>query len=385
MRVAGQSRKKRKPEYSLSWAQVSAFRLRRHYLMNRAVPKLLSAVVRDVCGIQAQLMTAAQMALWARVQYLTPQDIERALWQERALVKTWCMRGTLHLLPTEDLSIYIGALRRSGVREVQRWFSKYGLSQGKANMMVEAIVEALAMGPLTRRELAERIVSLLGEMSRPWVEHSWGGVAKQAALQGLICFGPNRGQEITFIRLDQWLPGLNELSEEEAAKALLRRYLRSYGPASLQDFSKWAGLVMKDASSIRDQLGDEVIEVSIEGEPGLLLYEDLEWVQTEVSDDQTVCLLPSFDPYMLGHFDKKHLVDQAHYKEVYRKAGWLSPVVLLGGRVVGTWSYKRHGSQLSLTVMPFDSLSRVVRNKIKEKAADLGRFLEVTCVVTFSE
>jgi len=88
---------------------------------------------------------------------------------------------------------------------------------------------------------------------------------------------------------------------------------------------------------------------------------------------------------MLGHFDKKHLVDQAHYKEVYRKAGWLSPVVLLGGRVVGTWSYKRHGSQLSLTVMPFDSLSRVVRNKIKEKAADLGRFLEVTCVVTFSE
>jgi hypothetical protein len=107
MRVAGQSRKKRKPEYSLSWAQVSAFRLRRHYLMNRAVPKLLSAVVRDVCGIQAQLMTAAQMALWARVQYLTPQDIERALWQERALVKTWCMRGTLHLLPTEDLSILV--------------------------------------------------------------------------------------------------------------------------------------------------------------------------------------------------------------------------------------------------------------------------------------
>jgi hypothetical protein len=63
--------------------------------------------------------------------------------------------------------------------------------------------------------------------------------------------------------------------------------------------------------------------------------------------------LPSFDPYMLGHRDKEHLVDEANYKRVYRKAGWLSPVVLFAGRVMGVWSHERRGKCLHVNVEPF--------------------------------
>ncbi len=244
--------------------QALAFRLRNHHLARRIDAGSLRTAVRDVCGLQAQLGAAAHMALWARVRHLTPAEIEAALWDTRALVKVWCMRGTVHLLAAEDLSIYLGALKRSGVREVQRWMAKHGVSRGDADTMAEAVVEALAAGALTRRELTERVVALRGAKARPWIEHGWGGAVKQACLQGSICFGPNRGQEVTFVRRDQWLPDFEDMPTEEAETTLLRRYLHGYGPATPQDFAAWAGILVKDATSIWSRLGDEAVEVRVE-------------------------------------------------------------------------------------------------------------------------
>jgi uncharacterized protein YcaQ len=360
---------------SLSWAQVSAFRLHRHHLACRASRQSLVAVVGDMGGVQAQLMAAAQMSLWARVQDLTPPDVERALWPECALVKTWCLRGTVHLLPAQELPVYAGAVQRSALQATQRWMARSGVGPDEMAIMTKAIAEALASGPLTRRLLAERVVAMLGVQARPWVEHSWGGVVKQACLQGLLCFGPNRGQEITFVRRDQWLPNLDDLPVEEAETALLRRYLQSYGPATLPDFAAWTGMLVSDVLPVRQWLGDEVAEVDIEGKRALLLRQDLAAIQAMSADDQTVRLLPSFDAYLLGYRDKGHLVDEAHYKLVYRKAGWLSPVLLVGGRVAGIWSQARRGRRLCVTVQPFAALPGAVREQIAAETADLGRFL----------
>ena len=371
--------------FSLSWAQVSAFRLHRHHLACRAPRQSLVAVVGDMGGVQAQLMAAAQMSLWARVQDLTSQDVERALWPERTLVKTWCLRGTVHLLPAQELPIYAAALQRSALRAEQRWMARSGVGPDEMAIMAQAIAEALASGPLTRRQLAERVVAMLGPQARPWVEHSWGGVVKQACLQGLLCFGPSRGQEITFVRRDQWLPDLASLPVHEAETALLRRYLQSYGPATLPDFAAWTGMLVSDVLPVRQRLGDEVTEeVDVEGRRSLLLRQDLAAIQAMEGSDQSVRLLPSFDAYLLGHRDKGHLVDEAHYKLVYRKAGWLSPVVLVGGRVAGVWSHVRRGRRLCVTVQSFAELPGAVREQIAVEAADLGRFLGATGEVTFA-
>jgi hypothetical protein len=96
-----------------------------------------------------------------------------------------------------------------------------------------------------------------------------------------------------------------------------------------------------------------------------------------------VKLLPHFDPYLLGHSEKSHLVSPAHYKKIYRKAGWISPVVLLNGRVIGVWSYIRKGKPLSLRVEPFEKFSKAIRIKIEEKMASLGGFLETSWEIKF--
>lgn len=389
----------------LTPGQVAAFRLRRHHLAERAPAEALVAVVRDVCGVQAQLGPAARMALWARVQGIHPEDVDRALWEERTLVKTWCMRGTVHLVAAADLPVYVAGLGRSWATAEMRWLARYGLTRDQVEEMIAAMMECLDRGPLSRRELAGCVNALLGPWAGEWIERGWGGAVKQASLRGLVCFGPDRGQEITFVRRDRWLPGNPEpgvgagvgvgveagggagvavgVGIGDAGPTVLRWYLRSYGPATWQDFAAWAGITVREAVSLAGGLGNEVVEVSVEGRRSYLLREDLAAVRAAGLHDQAVRLLPSFDPYLLGHHNKGHLVSNAHYKRVFRKAGWLSPVVLVDGRAAGVWSHQHSGRTLRVTVEPFGDLPPPVREQIVAEVEELGRFLDLRALTAF--
>jgi len=92
----------------LSRTQVNSWRLSKNHLAQRAPKRDLSQVATDVCGVQAQVLSGAALSLWARVDNITIQDVEDALWKQRTLVKTWAMRGTLHLLSSNSLSIICG-------------------------------------------------------------------------------------------------------------------------------------------------------------------------------------------------------------------------------------------------------------------------------------
>ncbi|MDH5482440.1 MAG: winged helix DNA-binding domain-containing protein [Candidatus Bathyarchaeota archaeon] len=369
---------------TLPQTQVVAFRLSRHHLTDRTPLKSLAEVVSDVCGVQAQLMSAAELALWARVNGLTKEDVAHALWSERSLVKTWCMRGAAHLLSSVDLPIYIGGLLHRGLRREREWIAKYGISEAEMDAMVGAIVEALGDEILTRKELVRHVVARLGVKAKRWVEHSWGGIVKQASLQGLVVFGPNRGQEITFVRRDKWLPQVKDLLVEEAEAMLLRRYLHGYGPAGLADFAAWSGMTVGEAVQIKERINADIVEVKIGDKTGLMLRDDLGKLQEAKAVENSVRLLPNFDCFMLGHKDKSHLVDKAYYKRIYRKAGWLSPVVLVNGRAEGIWTYKKKGKRLLIAVETFHKISKNVRRLIEEETENLAHFYNTPCEVAFT-
>jgi hypothetical protein len=361
--------------------------LNRLHLAHRAPLKSLAGVVGDVCGVQAQLMSAAELSLWARVKDLTREDIAEALWRERTLVKAWCMRGASHLLVSADLPIYVAGLLRHSLPREREWFKRYGVTEHEIDEMVRAVIEALGGEILTRKELSKRVVKRVGNKAKRWVEHSWGGIVKQACLQGLVVFGPNQGREITFVRRDKWLPRTTDLPVEEAEARLLRRYLHGYGPATLTDFAAWAGIKSSGAAHIRERVGDDILQVKVEEKACLALREDLIDLQNTAALDAEqngVRLLPSFDCYMLGHKDKSQIVDQAHYKLVYRKAGWLSPVLLIEGRAKGTWNSSKKGNRLQITIQPFDRIPKDARKQVEEEAADLARFYDTACWLTFS-
>jgi uncharacterized protein YcaQ len=359
--------------------QVAAFRLARHHFVG---PANLSAVCENVCGIQAQVMSAAQVALWARMHQLKRDDIQVALWRDRALVRTSCMRQTLHLLTAKDFPMYIAALRRSRVGAIWRIMSKFGVTQREADALNDDVVEALAAGPLTKRQLTGHIAPKVGKHVQAWMERFWN-VFRLAVVEGLICYGPVDGQQDTMVRVDHWLPKQKRISEQDAQQLLLRRYLRAYGPATLQDFARWAGFPMPEAKAAWTLFQDELCEVDVEGQKGFVLREDLGILKNSASGGHILRLAPSFDPYLLGHVNKNHLLDPVHYKRVYRSSAWISPVVLLNGRVAGIWSSQRRGKQVLLEIEPLANFSKSMKALLAVEAASLGEFLSLSPVVNF--
>lgn len=359
---------------SLSSPEVNAFRLHRHHLERRAGRSELVDVVRDTCGIQSQVPSAADLALRARLKGLRRDDIRRALEVERTLVRGWTVRFTVHVIPAEDFLLYTRALSARVARTL-RWMARHGRSAEEIETMVGGIAKSLSDRPLTRHELAERVAAILGERFRERIEHSWGGSVVEACLRGLVCFGPDQGNQITFVSRERWLPDAKDFAVREAGGILLRRYLSAFGPATQQDFQRWAEIPMSEVRAIWGELEGDLSGVRVDGRPHWMLSNDLRNLKRRKGASGVVNLLPSFDAYLLGHRDKSHLVDAAKYKRVYRKAGWLSPVVLIDGRVAGVWTHKEHRGRRLVSVERFRSLNRAEREGVAAEAEDLGRFL----------
>ena len=230
----------------------------------RAIPPRqedLLYVASSTCGLQAQVLSAAQLALRARTSALSAQDIEQALWQDHTLVKVWSMRGTLHLLPARELSLYVAALKPYRLKQERRWLAQYSVDDRALEAMAAAILEALDAGPLTRRQLTQALQPRLKHSApqiQDLVEHGWGGLGKYVCLQAIFALAPTKGQEATFVRRDHWLAEWEDVPGEQAEAWLLRRYLGVYGPAIVQDFAAWAGLSVRDAKQIWQRLQPEV-------------------------------------------------------------------------------------------------------------------------------
>src|SRR2546427_6530833 len=370
--------------------QVSAFRLSRHHLVKRARASALAQVAGDMAGVQAQLLSAAQVALWARPRGLSVDDVENALWRDRILVKSWCIRGALHIVPSKDFAVFVRGGARRNARSMA-WLVRARMPIDAVDRLVEAMRDGLDR-PLTRSEIAERISTSLGIQSVEKSHRGWGGASTAtgfriagkmlsldgivflACLRGLACFGPPRGAEATFVRPEKWLPDWNDLPVEKAELDLLRRYLRAHGPATVRDFALWTYMTAPDSREIWARLEPDMAPVDVDGRIGWVLREDLPALRRAELEKPVLRPLPSFDSFLLGVEGKSHLVDPAHYKTGYRPHGWLSPVVLVDGRIVGVWSHERKGVRLSVRITPFGRLSPRVRSRIREEADDLGRF-----------
>jgi uncharacterized protein YcaQ len=357
---------------------IAGFRLRRHHLLrDPSQDQDAVTICRDMCGVQAQVMSAAYLQLWTRNHAVTRAQIESLLWKSRTLVKTSLMRQTLHLIPTDEFAIYISALRPTRFAQAMRVMDRCGITRDESEALIPRIMDILSAGPLRRPAIAAALRPKASKRVRFWMEHSWSLVRLPVA-EGLVCYGRGEGNEIVFIRTDHWLPKLKAelLPATQAQCTLFRKYLRAYGPATLTDFSHWAGISMQEVNPLRAFLEPELEEIPGEKKSRFLLREDVAVLNNSSAAKASIRLLPNFDSYLLAHREKDHLLTPKHYKRVYRNQGWISPVVLINGAVAGIWSHKLQNKKLLVNIEPFGKLSRADRVGIEREAESLAIFFE---------
>ena len=366
---------------NLSLAQVNSWRLSRHHLAKRARKGEIETVISDLCGVQAQVLSYAALAIWARVEGITMRDVQDALWKYRSLVKTWCMRGTLHLISASELSVYVAARKTTMVVKPDWLTPEIDVEERKR--IVSAIREALDGQILTREQLANEVVKRLG-MSASLRKHmlsGWGNLLQPAAEQGYLCFGPSKGPKVTFVRPDQWIGGWDEPKGPEAWKTLLRRFFSTYGPATHHDIGHWWGLRPDKAKMLMESIADELEEVEFEGEKRWIRRADVAQI-IEVERVRSVKLLPSWDGYVMFYHPREFFVSQSHRARIFTKLQGNKPVLLIDGVAGGVWEQRPKSGLTEVRVQPFSNLSSTEKQLVREEAASLGEFMGTKVEVT---
>lgn len=355
--------------------RVLAWRMERHFLTERLPAAKWKNAVSRICNLHAQVMSSAELTLAARVDGLDPALVERELWETKGLVKTWAQRGTLHLLLADELAFWTSAARTRKHFLTAAWHRYFGISADEIVLLNKAIETSLTWNVLTREELASRVDGLVSDNLGKKLRESWGSVLKLAAFQGLICFAPGEGQTVRFTRPDTWIGEQKEFDPEEALLDVLRRYLGTYGPADRDDFRRWWGIQPAEAGRLMKKLGDEIVEVDVEGSTGYLLREQLEHVQS-AKQSGIVRLLPAFDQYTIGSLNQHETLLPGPFRaKVSRAQGWISPVLVVDGRFEGIWKHERKGNRLDVRIEPFRQQPASVVRAANLEAERLAAFL----------
>jgi hypothetical protein len=359
---------------SVSIEQVRWLRVRAQRLSPRPrrPADTVAHVVRDLFAVQAQDPAAAPLAIRARSAGLVAADVRRARERERSVVRTWAMRSTLHLLAAEDVGWLLALLGPHFVRTSQRRREALGLDEETCARAIRALREILARrGPLTRAEIVEQLalrrVRLEGQ-ARPHL-------IARAALEGVVCLGPDRGREPTYVLLEDWAEPGRSLPRDEALAELARRYLAAHGPAGLEDFATWTGLPRADARTGLEAITPELVEVAVGGRPAWLPESQAASLDEPPPPDLLVRLLPAFDPYLLGYRDRGHIVPAEHARQIHPGGGLIRPALLLNGSVIGTWRSRPRRGGLLVDVSPFAPLTAEAQAGLAGEVADVGRFL----------
>ena len=372
--------------WQLTWEQVTAWRLAQQGLAPRLGHAGFLEAGQRMVGAQAQVMSAAELALGARVEGLTREQVQRALWQERTLVKTWAMRWTIHVFAAADLPLVVAARCADGGRYRLHDFLQLGFTEAQYDAFLRAVPDVLGEEPMTREALASGVAERMQApaLRGALLASSWGTLWKPSMFRGDLCFGPSEGRTNTFVNPRKWLRAWKEWEPREAQQEITRRYLRTYGPATPRDFGFWwDGGGRTWGKKMFAALGDEVVTVDVEGWPATALQSTLESM-TAAQTGPSVHLLPMFDVYVLAQSrNLEPLLAQEHKGRVFRPAAWVSAVVLVDGKIQGVWEYETRKDQTLVKVRMFTPPAEKVRQGIAAEAERLASFLDTKVAVEF--
>jgi hypothetical protein len=344
-------------------------------------------IARVLCGAHAQVLSAAELSIGRRIAGATRTDVQRALWEDRTLVKTFGPRGTIHLLSTAELPMWTGALSALP-SSVPMHPEPVRFTPEQADEVIAAIGDALVDTQLTVDELTEAIVDRTG----PWAAERtmeafqdmwprWRQLTSTAAHRGVLCFGPNRGHKVTYTNPHRWLPGFCPDEGAVALRTLIARYLYAYGPATPQHFARWLNIPARRTVELFDELAGGLDLVELDGKPCWVAAGDTGAPQ---QPHQGIHLLPYFDAFVVAGQPRERLYAGTAATRGLTPTGQAGnyPVLLVDGVVGGIWHQRRVGRNLAITVEPLRELTAKQRRQLDDEVELVGAIMEAKPTLT---
>jgi DNA glycosylase AlkZ-like len=318
----------------------------------------------------------------SRSRNLTAEDIRRARTEERSLLRTWVMRMTIHLIPTEDAGWWLPLFEPAMERWSRRRLEQLGMPARSVEKSLRVIAKALDDGPITRTEARDRVEEagiVLRSQTDPQRSQMGQHIVGLAVLSGLAVLGPDRGAQSMLILREDWLGKQPRFNRDKALAELARVYLGAFAPATDRDFAYWSGLPLRDVRAGVESISKEIEEVRVGDETMLAPRGG----SPRLPATGQVRMLGNFDTYLLGWKDRAFSVDSKHAQHVKEGGGgWIRPVILEDGIVIGGWRSSRKDGRLQITLnLPKGERDRL-GSKIDREIADIARFEGIEATIS---
>lgn len=362
--------------------------MQRHALTERAIGVTPADIASVLCGAHAQVISAAELSVGRRIAGATRADVQRALWTDRTLIKTFGPRGTVHVLAARDLPTWTGALSALPV-SVPQHPEPVRFTSEQVEDVIAAIGAALAEAELTVDELTEEIGRRAGDWA---VERTmdafqtkwprWRQLTSMAAHRGVLCFGPDRGRNVTYTNPHRWLPDFQPDDADTALRTLVARYLYAYGPATPDHFARWLAIPARRSVELFRELAGDLEAVELDGQQVWILAGDHDTPEPH----RGLRLLPYFDAYIVAGQPRARLFPgPAATRALSGGQAGNFPVLLIDGVVGGVWHQRRTGKRLAIAVEPLRELTRPQRRQLDDEVELVGAVMEADATLTVGE
>ena len=325
--------------------------------------------VRWMLGMQAQDFPGAKWSVGLRQAGATEIGVEAAC-DAGEIVRSWPLRGTLHLVAADDLAWLLELTAPRALASAATRRAALGITDADVDR-----ARTIALDMLTGRRTMAR-ETLLATFDS-------GGVSTEGqrgyhllwylAQTGTLVLGASDGRGQTFALLDDWVPDPRRLDRDEALGELALRYYRSHGPATVRDLVRWSGLTVRDVRRGLAIAGDRLTGLEADGVAYHLAPETLE---LSTPPDVRVHLLPGFDEYVLGYADRTAALAPEHADAIVPGGnGMFKPTIVADGEVVGTWRRTVTTRDTLIEAAPFGRLTAEVLEGLGEAARAYGAFV----------
>jgi hypothetical protein len=327
-----------------------------------------AAAVRGLLAVQAQDSPGALTSVALRTADRSRAGVEAAL-DAGTVVRSWPMRGTLHLTAAEDLPWMLDLLGPRVLAGAARRREVVGLTEADLERSRGVAVAALTGGRrLGRRELLATLADGGCDVAGQKGYHTLWYLAQT----GTLVLGPVEGTDQAFVLLEEWVPAPRRPGREEALAELALRFFTGHGPATVADLVRWAGTTVRDARAGLAPVRDRLAAVDVDGTEMLMDPATPDRLAACRADAEGLHLLPGFDEVVLGYADRTCTVPAEHADRIVPGGnGVFRPTVVVGGCAVGTWRWTGTGPRRAAVAEPFTTFPGGVAERVAELAAAL--------------
>lgn len=343
----------------------------------------------SIAGANSQNLRDSYLSFWSRMKDFSDNILESQYMPGKGITRTWTVRGTVHTFPTEHYSAYVfGSPGERYLSSFDSYASRLGILERdyRIEKLYIPLIDAMQKSAVPTNFISNFIADRLEEagiksrrnITRGWSNESsygpiWNGTYEMSYL-GLIVNAGKRGSESMWMSTDAWIPyKLRDPDREECAADLIRKYIRAYGPVTLNDIIYWTGHRKTDVVRIIDRIRDDLYTLNYGDEKRE--YFSMEDEREDFPEPDDAIILPRFDSIMMGYEDKARILPDGTRNKIFANAGVIKQTVLVNGFAAGTWKKSINKRKVEIKVDTFRTLTSTEKRSVREKFSEYSEYL----------